>query len=58
MSDAVLGAGSSMLSRVRSVRMASSIRIVGIQSRTPGCRRLQSALNRFSGGQVCRAACC
>ena len=54
----VLGAGSSMLGQVRRVRMASSVRMVGIQSRTPDCRRLWSALNRFSEGQVCRAGCC
>ena len=50
MFDAVLDSGGSMLSQVRSIRTALSVRMAGIQSQTPGCHRLRDALNRFNGG--------
>ena len=58
MFDAVLDSGGSMLSHVRSIRTALSVRMAEIQSQTPGCHRSRDALNRFNEGWVCRVAHC
>ena len=47
-----------MLDWIRRVRTASSVRMAEIQSWTSDCHRLQGALNRFSGSQVCEVAYC